>query len=147
MNALMPFAEQMLVNTMLNKKAPFMRKNKFGLGLAALSGLLFILALVFAAISAYAWVASYYAAPVAAIIIAGFVLCISIIAALSGYLLLRKRPQPRAATSYMEGDVTEVVAEIAEILGEELAEPIRDNPKTAMMLAGLAGFVAADRLH
>jgi hypothetical protein len=31
------------------------------------------------------------------------------------------------------------------MLKKELENPIRENPKMALMLAGLAGFVAADR--
>jgi uncharacterized protein (DUF849 family) len=143
MNALYALAEQAVINGVLSKNTPFMRKNKVGLGLAALSGLLFFTSVVFAIIAAYGWLLATYAQPIAALIVAAAVLGGSIIVGFTGYALLRKRPKP----AMQEGEITTLIADAVRLIDEELAEPVQDNPKTAVALAGLAGFVAGEYLH
>ncbi len=144
MNALFPIVEQLVINGLLSKKAPLMRKSKFGLGLAILSGLLFLITIIFALIGAYGWLLQEFSQPVAALLVCAGVLALSVIAGLSGYALLTKKPAVPADHSE---DITTLIAEMTAFLGEELAEPIQENPKTALLLAGLAGYVAGDRLH
>lgn len=145
MNALMPLVEQFVVNSLVSKQAPFMRKSKLGLGLIALSGLFFCAALVFLIIAGYGWLLTQFTQPEAALITAGFIMATSILTALSAILVLRKAPQQ--AINTQSDEIHEMVTMIGELLGEELETSIRENPKTAMILAGAAGLIAADRLH
>lgn len=141
--ALKPLAQQAAINGLLSKGAPFRRKNKFGLGLLALSGLLSALALIFACISLYGWLLLQFAQPVAASIMAGSVMAAAFLSALGGHLVLKKKQRP----AFDQSEITEIISEVSEFIGDELAEPIQQNPKTAMLLAGLAGVIAGDRLH
>lgn len=143
MSPLLPIIEQALVSGLLSRQPTLVRKNKFGLGLAVLSGLFFVAACFFVVLSFYGWLLTLYAQPVAALIVSGVVLGLSLLSALCGYALLKKRK----ANHVSDNEMTQLVSEVAEIIGEELAEPIQQHPKTAMALAGLAGFVAADHLH
>lgn len=47
-------------------------------------------------------------------------------------------------------DVKDQVVDLSEtalaLLEEELSEPIRDNPKTAVLLSGIAGLLAGERI-
>jgi len=143
MNALLPLIEQVIVDGIVSKKAPFMRKNKFGLGLMALSGFLFCAALICLIVATYSWLLIQFTQPVAALVLSGFILAIAILSALSGFLITQKKqPQP------IQGDeITEILNAITDVIGEDLAQHIKDNPKAAVMLASTAGFVAGDRLN
>jgi hypothetical protein len=70
-----------------------------------------------------------------------FVLSLSLVAARS----FMSRRQKKNQSANPPADIAQVVAAIIESLGNEIDNPIRENPKTALMLAGLAGFIAADR--
>lgn len=146
MNALLPLIEQAIVNGVLDKKAPFMRKNKFGVGFAALSALLFIMALIFAVISLHGWLLTYYLPPVAALIVAGVVLGFSLITGAIGYMFLKSRAKPGSPHEAGD-DVTKLLGDVTALVEEELSESVRENPKTAVLLASLAGFVAGEHLH
>jgi len=143
MQALLPIIEQMLIDAVISKKAPFMRKNKFGLGLLALSAILFLTALVFAFIAVYGWLLTEFEQPVAAIILASFIMGMSALSALIGiYLSRKRRPAP-----IQTDEISELISTLTEVLGDELLEPIKQNPKTAVLLASAVGFVAGDRLN
>ena len=145
MNALMPLVEQFIVNTLVSKQAPFMRKSKLGLGLIALSGLFFSAALVFLIIAGYGWLLTQFTQPEAALITAAFVMATSLLTALTAVLVLKKTPE--RAHNAQSDEIHEMVTVLGELVGEEFESSIRENPKTAMILAGAAGLVAADRLN
>lgn len=143
MHALMPLAEQAIVSGLLSKKAPLARKNKFGLALVALAGLFFCVAVIFSILAGYGWLLTQYSQPMAALMVSGSVLVLCLGCGAGGYLLLKKKPRPSMA----EADIAQTMSLITDIVGDELAETIQENPKTAVAIASLAGFVAADYLH
>lgn len=143
MKALIPLIEQIVINGMMSSKAPMMRKNKYGLGLMALSVLLTLVAVVFLIISGYAWLMTQFTQPMAALITAAFIMGAAVISALTGVLIAKSKKQPEVHTD----ELAELTGIITDLLGEELAQPIIDNPKTAVLLASAAGFVAGDRLN
>lgn len=140
----MPLVEQVIINGLVSRKAPFMSKNKFGLALIAMSGLLFLTATIFLIIAGYSWLLIHYTAPAAALICAAAVYIAGATVALTGYLSLKKRPAPRPAN---ENEINQIVTLIAEAVDEEWAKPIQENPKTALLLATVGGFMAGDYLH
>lgn len=144
MNALMPLVEQFVVNTLVSKQAPFTRKSKLGLGLMVLSGLFFCAALVFLVVAGYGWLLTQFTQPEAALITAAFILAASVLTALCAVLVLKKTPHHAPAQS---DEILEMVTALGEMVGDDLETSIRDNPKTAMLLAGAAGLIAADRLN
>ena len=127
----------------MSKKAPFMRKNKFGLGLMALSALLFCAGVIFAMMSGYGWLLTQFTQPLAALISAGFILGLALLSSLTGFLLIKKQPAP----AMQQDEMLQIIDAVTELLGEELTDPIKENPKTAILLASVAGFAAADHLH
>lgn len=145
MQALMPLVEQVIIDRLLSQRAPLMRKNKIGIGLMVLAGVMLLLGLVFAALAGYGWLLMHYPQPTAALITAGFILGLSILSSLIGVALLQRRaPPPRRQN---EEEIMEAVSEIMTIVSEELAEPIKENPKTAVILSGVAGFAAGERMY
>lgn len=144
MHAFLPLIEQVLMNAIMSKKAPLMRKNKYGLGLMALSAILFLVALIFTCLAGYGWLLTEFDQPTAAIITAGFILGFSILSALTGVSLSRRRPpEPVVPTD----EITEIMSNLTELVGDELLDTIRENPKTAILLAGAAGMVAGEQLN
>lgn len=145
MKALLYLIEQVAVRGLVNRKAPSTGNNKLGLGLMALSGLLFCVALVFAILSFYGYVLIHYTQPIAALIVSGSVVAASLICSLIGYSCLKKKQQK--PSSLQDNDITQIISEITDMIGEEWAETIQENPKTAVLLAGVAGLVAGERLN
>jgi hypothetical protein len=143
MKALLPLLEQVIINSVLNKKAPFMRKSKLGIALMVMSGLFLCAALVFAIISGYGWLLTQYPQPIAALIVAGIILAVSVIAGASGYLVLKKKPKPVE----QDKDILELVFDLAEEYSDEIIEPVQENPKTALILASVAGFIAGETMQ
>ncbi len=120
-----------------------MCRNKFGLGLAVLSGLLFFTALIFVILSCYGRLLMNYPQHEAALIVSGVVTGVSFILGLIAMLLLKHKKQP----AVQDNEITMLISQITDAFGEDLAEHIRDNPKTAVLLAGAAGLIAGERLH
>ena len=143
MHALLPLLEQAVINGIVHKKAPLMRKNKFGMGLALLSGLLLISACGLGIYAAFVWLSVSYAAHIAALYTALGVLACSIVSMFAGLALLKKKPKPE----FGHQEISQIISDISDVVGPEMTQPIQDNPKTAVMLASLAGFVAGDRLN
>ena len=143
---LFPLLEQAIVNGFLSKAPPFARKNKFGLSLIALSGLFLVIGIIFAILAGYGWLLTEFTQPLAALIVAGSVVVLGLFFALLGYLKLKQRPSV-PAMDVPSDQITEIATLLGEVVEEELAEPIKQHPKTALLLASVAGFVAADRFQ
>lgn len=141
------YAEQALVNALMSKKAPLMRKNKFGLGLMVLSGLLFLVAVAFGIGAAHFWFLSILPAVEAILLTSACVFALCALSGLTAYLLLKKKPQPPQTPSLEAIEIQQAVSQLGELFGDELGASIQENPKTALILAGVAGFVAGDYLR
>ena len=89
------------------------------------------------------WLSVSYAAHIAALYTALGVLACSIVSMFAGLALLKKKPKPE----FGHQEISQIISDISDVVGPEMTQPIQDNPKTAVMLASLAGFVAGDRLN
>ena len=143
MRLLLPIIEQAIINGVISKGAPLMHKNKAGLGLLALSGLITLVALGFLIFAGYGWLLINYDQPTAAFIVSAVLFALALVSVVSAYFAFKKKPAVVADNS----DVMQLISEITDVIGEELAEPIEEHPKTALLLASLAGFAVGDRLH
>lgn len=143
---IMPFIEQAVVNGLVSKTPPLARKNKFGLSLMVLSGLFLFSACVFLMIAGYGWLMTLYSPYIAALLVAFCIFAFALIASAASYAVLRHKPKQVAANAQAD-QIMEIASLAGEVLEGELADVIRENPKTIMLLASVAGFVAADRLH
>ncbi len=144
MSPLLPLAEKALMSGLLTRKATLMGISKLGLGLAALSGFFMLIALIYGSLAAYGLLLEYYAVPIAALIVAGSIFSLGLISGLSGFVLLKRK---RKAALWQEGEIMALMDQFADFLGDDLVEPIKENPKTAVFLASVAGFLAGDHLH
>lgn len=144
MHALMPLIEQVIVNRLVSRKAPLMGKSKCGLALIAISFLLFFVAAGFLIASGYSLLLEYYTTPAATLISAGMLLAVAMLTTLWGYMALKQQPAP---VQIKDEDISKLLSLLGEALEEEWATPIRENPKTALLLAGIGGFVAGDHLQ
>lgn len=143
MRALLPLLEPVIVQTLLNNRRARATNSKLGLGLMALSGLLFCTAFIFAVLSSYQWLASIYPPAEASLYLCGGLLGIGVVGTLVSALALR----PKVPVHDVAEETTETIEQILLVLGDELAEPVKENPKTALFLAGLAGFFANEHVH
>lgn len=100
------------------------------------SGLFFVI------FAGYAWLKQFYVPEVSALFVAG-----AAYAAAAGLVIIGNiiRHYKRIAVANYSEDSIVAIKKVVESLSKELEDPIRDNPKTALMIAGLAGFTAADR--
>ena len=144
MRFLMPFIEQFVIDAIMGMKPVASPKNKLGLGLMALSGFLFLLALSFLSVFGYIQLQTIYPAAQAALLMAAGVFILFLCTALSGYLIFKKKSKH---TNVRRQHLTDMIYQFGELIGDEIDTPIRDNPKTAVLLASLAGFVAGEKLH
>lgn len=144
MHLLMPFIEQFIIDAIMGSKPVASPKNKFGLGLAALSGFFFFLMMFFISLFAYNELQAFYTQAQAALIMAAAIFILALCSSLGAYLIFKKKSKHSFARRQ---HLSDMIYQLGEMIGDEIDAPIRDNPKTAMILASLAGFVAGDRLH
>tara|TARA_R110000764_G_scaffold4085_1_gene16893 strand:- start:7798 stop:8232 length:435 start_codon:yes stop_codon:yes gene_type:complete len=139
--ALLPLAQSVAMNNLANKKTHVIRKSKIGLSLMTLAGFCLSGSVIFTIISGYGWLLTQYSQPIAALLVAGIIGGGALIFGLIGYRVLSKKPPPAVQSDEMN----EIITLAIDILGKELTDPIRDNPKTSMLLASLAGYIAGDQ--
>jgi hypothetical protein len=99
---------------------------------------------LFLALALYQYLASLFPLPaVAALVSAASVFVIAALA-----LLLRKFVSIEKAPNHktVHDEVSENIHAMMASLRSELEEPIRENPKTSMAVAALAGILAARRI-
>ncbi len=101
--------------------------------------------LVFVLYAEYSWLNESLMPAAAALITA-----LTALAFAAGFAVTAKPPRrkkvkkPHLHETHSH-EVTQVMSEILELLGDEIEDPIRTNPKMAVMLASLAGFAAGER--
>ncbi len=144
---LMPVIKQLLIEGVMSSRSPILPKvNATGISLIGLSGVLAVIGIAFLMISEYFRLKAVYMPDAAALITAGTAVFMSIFCGLIGMAVM-KREKDRHIAHTPPQDIAKTISALVDSLGEELEQPIRENPKTAVMLASLAGFVAGDRSH
>lgn len=137
---------QMVVERLREKKPAWLEIGKGGLALAALSGILALAGIGFLSAALYLGLKTamppWQAAAAAGAILSG-------LAGLGGWAVARMIGRRRLirANHHADEEIRDLLAALAEEMEESIEEPIRHNPKTAALLAGLAGFMAAGRMR
>lgn len=142
-----PVIKQVITQGILGSAKAKVRYNTAGIALFGLAGSVGFLGLVFLAIAWNNYLLSAYSAPVAAAVTGGSVLLLALVISGCGYWILRRRKSAGNLIPAKEKEVEDMIDLVLDSMLSELEEPIRQNPKTAMAIAGLAGLVAGDRLH
>jgi hypothetical protein len=137
-------AEQLILAVLLNGTGMSEKKNQIGLGLAALSLFLALTGLGFLMAAGYAFLQEQFDTKTAAFYMALVTLACATVSSLTAYALFHYRQ--KRIRSYQR-TITDNIHSAINAVSDELEGPIRDNPKTAALLAGLAGYAAAQRFH
>lgn len=119
---------------------------KAEIALYALCGLLGIIATVFLFFGLYSYITLTHPPYIAAVAVAGLCLAISLIA----FYIADSKSKKREKIAKAHSDLDLVNDLIDSIQSGELSElinkPVSENPKTALILASLAGFVAGEKI-
>lgn len=144
MNALLTTVENLIIDRLISSEAPFTGSNKAGLGLIVLGGFMFIVSMGFFTWATYLWMAKNLDPQTAAIITGGIAFLIASLCTLGAYGLLRYK---KYRILKLKNEVTDTVnAVLSELTQKQVLEPIKENPKTAMLIASLAGLIVGDQM-
>jgi len=122
-------------------------KSKAGFGLCAVSGLLGFTAVGFLIAAFYAWALAAYRPDIAALMTAALVAAFALVAAVGAYAINHKREIKRKLRQEtFKNDLLSNIKAVVATVDDELGDQIRENPTTAVLLAGLAGYIAADKI-
>lgn len=142
MSTLITTLENVLIDRVLSKDAPFTGKSKAGLGLFTLALAFLLIALAFFIYAAYLWMSKNYPPEVAATLMGGLILSLAAISGIVAYAILSYK---RLRMKKLKNEIIETMQSAIELADEEISEPIKENPKTAVLIASLAGFVAGEK--
>lgn len=141
-----PLARQLLINGLMARSAVRgVRRGSAWVGYVLIAGGIAMIAIVFLAIAGYGLLLQSFAQPAAAALTGLGLALVALGMGGVGYLCFTGkigRPAPKKP----EGLIENIEEKLQEVLSN-LDEPIRDNPKTAMLLAAMAGFAAGDKIN
>ena len=109
-----------------------------------IAGCFGFLACVYFSIAGYGFLQESYSAPIAAAMTGCVILAIAGSIALYGWNVINKKKIARKANH--DGGFVDMVENTLKGFVDNFEEPIRDNPKAALLMAALAGFAAGDKL-
>lgn len=121
-----------------------------GITFVASAVILAFMALIALLIAEYFYLLAFYSAPLAALGVACTALGLALLSGGTGLMLMKGRESRRAhrpAQTKNRQDIAQTLSALFDAMAEELEVPIRENPKTAVALAGLAGFLAGDQVR
>jgi len=134
--------EELLMATVLAKKTSLPSKSKMDWAFMALSILLGCTGLFLSILALERFFEARYPLDIAALSSAAIVLTIAaLIAAVTYHCRHRKPPASSADRHELESNLHVLLESIC----AELESPVRENPKTAVLLAAIAGFITAQR--
>lgn len=140
-----PLVRELLINGLMAGTAVRTAKKKsVSIAYYGLAGAVAGVGFVFLSIAAYTELQNSFSAPLAAAMVGGGIIFISLLIGLWGYLaaedrkIMRKKPY--------DGNFIDTVEDTLKSLMDGIEEPVKDNPKMALLMAALAGFAAGDKL-
>ncbi len=145
MAVIQPMITQMVLNSLLSRpsRTPGMRKAE--ICLLAVCGMFSVVGTVFLFMSLHAFALVYYVPWVAAAITGGTALVVGLCCAVvAGNMeAARKALKPQHSIE----DTGEALLAALGQATQGLEKPISENPRTSVLLASLAGYLAGDKLH
>ncbi len=146
-----PLMKQLVLDGLMSAPVPRLpRISMTGIVLIMCGALLGIMSLVTLFIAEYLYLITLYSAPLAALGVACTVLSLALLVSAAGMISMsskRRRPARHMMAAQPQPDIAKTVSALIDSIAEELEEPIRENPKTAVAIAGLAGFLAGDQVR
>lgn len=143
MSALISAIEVAVIDRLLNNKPPSTTGLKWIGALCIVSFTLMILGMVFIIYAGHIWLSNQYSPEVAAMVTGGLciVLALLVLLGIYGYVSYK-----RNRVRKYKDDVTELVTSGAALLGEYIKAPFFHNPKSTLLVAAIAGFIAAKKM-
>lgn len=147
MTPMVPLITQMVVDGVINRKDPPIPVRRSDVLLAGLAFFGLAAAGVCALLSFYFFMRGMDLTPtLAALATAGLALGVALLAC-AGLALLRHVRRNAKIAAKPAPILPAGLDGVLDIMGDELEDVIAENPATATALAGLAGFVLAEKMH
>ncbi|HRJ13259.1 MAG TPA: phage holin family protein [Alphaproteobacteria bacterium] len=118
-------------------------KNKSYHVMMGFAGLFVVVAVIFLLMALYQYLLVQYAPDMAALMTAGASFAIAIIAVLAGHTI-RAYHRPKIDSTLH--DLRSQLESALKSMEGDWEKPIRENPKTAVALSALVGYILADRI-
>ena len=135
--------EQILMGYLASGKISLSGQSKGLVSLFILSGVTALAGFVFLGWGSFIWLEKYYSTDIALLAIGGATLLFSLLTAMSGWAVIKYR---QYQFQKIKSDLADIFHEAWELADQELREPVNDNPKTAVLLASVAGFMTGKHL-
>ncbi|MGQ0527375.1 MAG: phage holin family protein [Alphaproteobacteria bacterium] len=143
MSSFVGILQGIALDKLLKTEPPFFSKVKIGLGLIALSGFFILCGLGFIVFAAHLWFRTQFTPEISYALTGLIFIGFGLIGCWVTYALAQYH---KRIFRKFKNDITETIESLFELLDEELKEPISENPKAAVLLASLGGYVAGKKL-
>lgn len=147
MVAFAPILKQLMLDGIMSNPAMprIPRISLTGLFFLWFAGVALVMSIGFVLFAEYIYLVNMYTPESAAIGVACSGLAVAMLSAATGMLLTSRKTAKRPMQErVVPPDIAKTLTGLIDSLAQELEDPIRDNPKTAIMIASLAGFLAGD---
>lgn len=145
MQRLVPFIKDMALSGLVAQATRrSYRDDLAGLGLVAMAGFIFLIALIFCSLAAYSWLEVKYGAGTAFAIIGVVLFLLGGISFFAGMRIVKR--DDRTPASHLQGEIKKFVTMVGDDLPEEILQPVKDHPTTALAAALLAGLILGRRI-
>lgn len=142
MERLLSFMENAVI-TRMTAHAP-LQKGALGQGFTALAMALGVISAAFFAYAGFIWIRQTYPPIEAALLAGGVAVFLSLLVLLVTYIQARiKKAQFLKLQTAMTDDIQAFLRSAKDEC--DLYEPVQENPKTAVFLAALVGYILADK--
>jgi uncharacterized membrane-anchored protein len=143
MSAALQLIQGLVIDQLFKAPAPQNGFEKAKTCLSVLSVCFMVAGLVFLIYAAHVWLSAHYSRDIAAAITG--LLCVAFSAVLAGivFAILCYR---KARIKAIQRHIPDTIKSLLSTLETELTSPIRENPKTAVIMASILGFLIENQL-
>ncbi len=134
--------ERLMIDKLFSAPAPLSGLEKTKQFLCLLSASFLAMGFVFLVYGAHTWLSAYYSDAFAAIITGLVSLALSVVIAIMHFAAIRYH---KARIRTFRKTITDEIMSSISILENELGDPIRENPKTSLIIASVLGFWIEDQ--
>lgn len=142
MNSALTIAEQMLTDSIIKNKFSVAGESKIKTALVTFSSLMAFWGVGFFVYGGYIWLSNNYDIVTVMFAMGGVFSLLSII---SGILFYNIALYKRKKIQDEKENFIAAAKETFEIFQRELEVPVNDNPKTAILIASISGYLAGER--
>ena len=134
--------EELVIAAVLSQKASLPRKSKTDWAFMALSVLLGCAGVFMSILALERFFEKQYPLDLAALLTAAVILAVAMLIAVAAHWRRHRKPP---ASTVDRHELESSLHALLESVCAELETPVRENPKTAVLLAAIAGFITAQR--